>query len=226
MSTGSSSGTVESPLVHLQKEILTIKESLQEIIFNNRILKRKINELTYENDKLYDCIYNTEIKVTNFDQYSRRNNVELQNISENIKQHNIESYVLKIFESIGIKIQSYDLVAVHRIGKFVHGKHRNVIVRFINSKNAFTCLKNCKNLKKSITPEYKNIYITENLCPTNKKLFNYLYKLKKEKTISSVWTFNGSVFFKMSDVSEERGQRIDHIDDVEYYLSKYSEAED
>ena len=64
---------------------------------------------------------------------THRNNVELQNISENIKQHNIESYVLKIFESIGIKIQSYDLVAVHRIGKFVHGKHRNVIVRFINS---------------------------------------------------------------------------------------------
>ena len=50
--------------------------------------------------------------------------------------------------------------------------------------------------------------------------------MKKEKTISSVWTFNGSVFFKMSDVSEERGQRIDYIDDVEYYLSKYSEAED
>ena len=153
MSIGSSNGTVESPLVHLQKEILTIKESLQEIIFNNRSLKRKINELTHENDKLYDCIYNTEIKVTNLDQYSRRNNVELQNILENIKQHNIESYVLKIFESIGIKIQSYDLVAVHCIGKFVHGKHRNVIVRFINSKNAFACLKNCKTLKKSITLE-------------------------------------------------------------------------
>ena len=42
---------------------LSLKESLQEIIFNNKSLKRKINELTHENDKLYDCIYNTEIVV-------------------------------------------------------------------------------------------------------------------------------------------------------------------
>ena len=49
--------------------------------------------------------------------------------------------------SIGINLQSYDLVAVHRIGKFIEGKYRNVIVRFVNRKNAFVCLRNSKKLE-------------------------------------------------------------------------------
>ena len=48
MSTGSSTIVEDSPLVHLQKEIISIKESLQEIIFNNRNLKNRINVLTRE----------------------------------------------------------------------------------------------------------------------------------------------------------------------------------
>ena len=126
-----------SLLTYLQNEINTIKENVKEITFNNRTLKKCINELTRENEYLQDCVYYNEIKINRVDQYSRRSNVEIRNIPENISQSNIEKYVIKIFESIGIKVQSYDLVAVHRIGKFIQGKHRNVIVRFINRKNAF-----------------------------------------------------------------------------------------
>ena len=149
--------------------------------------------------------------------------MEIKNIPEKINQSNLENQVLKLCESIGVKLQSYDLVAVHRIGKFFHGKNRNVIVRFVNRKNAFSCLKNNKYLAKSNT--YKNIYITENLCPTNKKIFNYLYKLKKEGNINNVWTFNGAVFFRKSDV-EERGQKVDPIDDVDFCLSENSELDE
>ena len=96
-----------------------------------------------------------------------------------------------------------------------------MIVRFINRKNAFSCL---RKIAKSIP--YKNIYITENLCPANKKMFNSLYKLKKEGSISGVWTFNGSVFFRKSDSEEEYGQKVEHIDDVDFYLSDNSEMDE
>ena len=49
----------------------------------------------------------------------------------------VEAYVLKVFQSVGVNLVSYDLVAVHRMGKFVQGKTRTVIVRFVNRKNAF-----------------------------------------------------------------------------------------
>ena len=68
-----------------------------------------LNELTRENEKLQDYVYYNEIEINSVDQYSRRSNVEIRNIPENISQSNIEKYVIKIFESIGVKVQSYDL---------------------------------------------------------------------------------------------------------------------
>ena len=119
-----------------------------------------------------------------------------------------------MLDSIDIKLQSYDLVAVHRIGKFISGKNRSVIVRFINRKNAYYCLRNSKKLAGSSNHEYKKLFIIENLCYWNKKIFNYLYRLKKENKIRSVWSYNGSVFYKMSDSEDEIAVRAYHIDDI------------
>ena len=107
-------------LHHLQ-QINIINEKLNEIILNNRSLKKEIGELTVENDNLYDLLYNVELQSNHLDQYSRRSNIEIQNISEKVSQRHIENYVLKVMVLIGINLQSYDLVAVHRIGKFIEG---------------------------------------------------------------------------------------------------------
>ena len=139
-------------------------------------------------------LHNIEIQSNNLDQYSQRSNIEIRNIPENITQRNLENYVLKLMVSIGINLQSYDLVAVHRLDKFVENKNRNVIVCFINRKNVFTCLHNSKKLATSNSHEYRKLFIIENLYPSNKKIFSYVYKLKKENKIKSVWTFNGMFF--------------------------------
>ena len=55
-------------------------------------------------------------------------------------------------------------------------------------------------------------------------MFNYLYRLKKENKINSVWTFNGIVFFKKSESSDDYGQKVLHFDDIDY-LSEYSESD-
>ena len=195
----------------LRKEIQNINEKMNEIIFKNRGLKKEIIELTVENNNLYDSLYDIEILLNNLDQYSRRSKREIRNISENINQFNLEKCVLKVLDSIDIKLQSYDLVAVHRIGKFISGKNRSVIVRFINRKNAYYCLRNSKKLAGSSNHEYKKLFIIENLCYSNKKIFNYLYRLKKENKIRSAWSYNGSVFYRMSD---EIAVRAYHIDDI------------
>ena len=83
--------------------------------------------------------------MNNLDQNSRRNNIEIKNIPEKIKQSNLGTYVLEL---IGVKILSYELV----VAEF-----------------AFSCLRNSKKL----SPDYKNLHIT--ICPCNKKIFNYLY---------------------------------------------------
>ena len=120
-------------------------------------------------------------------------------------------------------MQSYDLVAVYRIGKFIQGKHRNVIVRFINRKNAFSCLKHSSKLAKSGITEYRKLFITEK-CPANKQIFNYLYKLKKTGTINNVWTFSGEVFFRKSESQDDSSQKVAHIVDVDVYLEYNSDS--
>ena len=83
MSTGSSSGDVSDiSLVYLQSEIKNMNEKIIEIITNNRNLKKRVDELTCENDTLFDFIYDAEIQINNLDQYSRRNNIEIRNIPE------------------------------------------------------------------------------------------------------------------------------------------------
>ena len=84
-------------LINLQKEIDTIKGKLNEIILNNRSQKKRICELTEENDDLHDLIYNMEIQMNNLNQYTRHENVEIKIISESIVQRHLEVYVLKVF---------------------------------------------------------------------------------------------------------------------------------
>ena len=162
-------------LANLQNEINKINDKLNQVILNNRSLKSDIVELTAENNDMYDLIYVMESQMNNLNQYMRRSNIEIRNIPERIGQRNLEQYVLKVLKSIGVKLVSYDVVAVH-LGL---GKHRNVIIRFVNRKNAYSSLRNAKKLATSDIQEYRKLYVIENLCLTFKKIFNYLYKLKK-----------------------------------------------
>ena len=216
-----SDGEEDHALIHLQEQIDDINEKLNQVIVNNRSLNKKLVELTSENEHLYDTIYDIEVNLSSVDQYSRRSNIEICNIPEKISQKNLEVYVLKVMNSIGVQLQSYDLVAVHRIGKFTRGKNRNVIIRFVNRKGAYLCLRDSKLLKKAKIGEYKKLFIIENLCPRNRNIFNYLYKLKKLEKIKNVWSYNGSVYYKMND-EDEVAERVDHMDDLDFMYHEFS----
>ena len=191
----------------LEKELGELSTRLTGFILNNKLLKKRVSEL-----------FDLEKYIADIDQYSRRNNVEFRNIPETITSKELEIYVIKLLGSIGVKVESYNIVAVHRLGRFNQNNNRNVIVRFLNRKKAYSCLDNSKKLSESSNTIYKKIFITENLCPLNKTIFNYLYKLKKDSKIKSVWTFNGNVYFKISGDYNERPIKIQHVHEVDDYL--------
>ena len=78
-------------LINLQKEIDT-KWKLKEIILNNKSQKKRICELTEENDDLHDLIYNMEIQMNNLNQYTQRENVEIK-IYRKVLYNNIWRYM-------------------------------------------------------------------------------------------------------------------------------------
>ena len=89
---------VTSMVNNLQRELDTINVKINEIIINNRSLKKKIRELTAENNDLFDLLYDMENQTNNLNQYTRRENIEISNISEKIVQQHLEAYVLEVFK--------------------------------------------------------------------------------------------------------------------------------
>ena len=80
-----------------------------------------------------------------------------------------------------VEVTSYDIIAVHRLGKKFPNKSRNVIVRFTNRKNVINSFKNKKLLP--TVPGFKNLYFTENLCPVNRHILNKCNELRSEGLI-------------------------------------------
>ena len=90
----------------LEEHVNKYREDYQQIIINNRILRKEIKMLKEEN---LDVIYNIEANAIYNNQYTRRENIEFINIPETTLQKDLEPLVIKILNSMDIKIQSYDI---------------------------------------------------------------------------------------------------------------------
>ena len=160
----------------------------------------KLQSLTKDNDELYDESYELRKELASLNQYGRRENVEFCNIPESINQENLQNHIITVMNSMDIKVAPKDIHNLHRIGRSSPSRPRNVIVRFTtNRKTAFTLLKNKKKLNSG---NYKRYFITENLCPYNKRIFNALYRRKKNDELHSLWTYNGNVFVKIHELDD------------------------
>ena len=208
--------TETTDLQKLKDNFRLVVDKLNEICKVNSVMLLKLQTLSdeneslvNENDKLYDELYEQKIELTSLDQYGRRENVEFCNIPETVTQEQLQKHVIDVMKTVNVTVTGKDIHAVHRIGK-KSSRPRNVIIRFVNRKTAFALLKNKKKLNNT---QYKNYYITENLCPFNKKIFNTLYKRKKNKEIHSLWTYNGNVFVKVRDGDDR--VLVQHLDDIE-----------
>ena len=126
-----------------------VVDKLNEVCKVNTIMLEKLRHLTVENDTLskeldniYDDLYYHKIEITGLNQYGRRENVEFVGIPESFGQDQLQTHIIAVMKSMGMNnITGKDIHAVHRIGK-KSSKPRNVIVRFVNRKTAFTLLKN------------------------------------------------------------------------------------
>ena len=213
--------TEAGSLQKLKENFRLVVDKLNEICKVNSAMLLKLKELSddnaklnEDNDKLYDELYDQKIELTSLDQYGRRENVEICNIPESITQEQLQKHTIEVLKTVNITVTGKDIHAVHRIGKKSNNRPRNVIVRFVNRKTAFTLLKNKKKLNN--TP-FKNYFVIENLCPYNKRIFNALYKRKKNKEIHSLWSYNGNVFVKVRE-SDDRAQ-VQHLDEIEELFS-------
>ena len=94
--------------------------------------------------------------------YSRRNNVELSGISNEISDENLEKKVIDIWKESCINLNPYDIEVCHRIpSRCVNTSNsKRMIVKLVNRKHseAMLCLRRSINSRSSV-------YIMISLCP-------------------------------------------------------------
>ena len=127
-----------------------------------------------------------ECYISSIDQYSRRNNTEIQGIPKTVKDEELESKVIDIFSALNISITSKDVADYHRLGK--DGK--NTIVRFVNRKHCYQALNRKMDLRiidnssRAFQPDVK-LYLSENLTPYNQYLGWKCREFKRTSLIHS-----------------------------------------
>ena len=110
-------------------------------------LQNLVGKLECQVCLLEDALINNEIKINNADQYSRRNNVAIQDIPQSVKSKDLEDMVINVLDKVNVKVTKNDIEACHRLGD-----SRKTIVRFVNRKYSFEALKNKKCLCLLILP--------------------------------------------------------------------------
>ena len=96
----------------IKDEIINLKE----VIIKN--LQSENKKLIDVFNQLQEKIVSLESKSNSFEQYGRRNNMEMNEIPNSISDGNLESTVANIFsKATNVNVTTDDIEACHRIGK-------------------------------------------------------------------------------------------------------------
>ena len=142
-----------------------------------------VDERKHMFGSLTDRIVALERSQFLYEQYGRRECIEISGIPTSVKDDDLEEEVLRIYQTAEVKVFGRDVCkedisACHRLGK----KKETTIVRFVNRKFAFAGLINSKNLKDSKLYDH-NVYINNSFCREFAKFGYYIRQLKSKKKI-------------------------------------------
>lgn len=192
------------------KTMELIKEQNKTINKENEILKRSNAELVKNMSVL-------EAKVRDLEQYSRRDNIEVNGIpktnGEDVKE------ILKVLgRAIGMEVDSSAVVAAHRVPSYNKTRTPALIARFNTRELRDTWLLKFRAKKTLLASEINanfpqtKVYIGEHLTPDNKLLFRNLKDESHHLRIKYVWCREGRFYARKSD--EHNSVRVYTVDDL------------
>ena len=157
--------------------VLNLQTDNEILLKDNNELRESIDEHSTDIDDLLDLNHYLEKEIHQLNQYTRRENLEISGLPDDIPHKDLEIKVIEILNKIGVKITSYGLAGCHRLKKKKHQTTANVIVRFIDRKKTIQCKKNKWKLIDLEDELGMRLFILENLCPAYTEIYNECYTL-------------------------------------------------
>ena len=151
----------DSHVKDLCNQIEKLRESLNQVTTANEKITSELVIFKNVNVNLGNQIVNLEKLQAKAEQYSRRNNIEISGISNEIPDEDLENNVIKICKNSNIVIDPTDIKGCHclHLGHKSTTDNKCVIVKFVNRKHSKLML----HSKKPISSKSK-VYINH-LCP-------------------------------------------------------------
>ena len=212
----------ENPII---KSLLDRMEKMEKTVVDlaneNKLLKDQIKKIKSEMYEVDDELIKLGKEMFSMQQFSRRWNIEIENIPDEITQNELSNTVQTLLNNIEVNVNDGSFETIHRLQKPRDSKQpASVIVRFKNRNDAYYSLKNKKKVKDIDKSEVfgplfkKPIFIHESLCPHYKEILKFCKSRKDAGEIHKVWSFKGIVNFLFSDDDNEKPTKVYHYDEL------------
>lgn len=181
--------------VKLAETVGFVSDKYDSVLAQNAELVAANKELLARNAVL-------EKKVTELEQYSRLNNIEIKGIPTT-KGEDRKAILQRVANVIECPISPDDIDTVHRVSTKSTGK--NLIARFCSrdKKNEFVRKARKARLRASqlgFSGEIDQpVFVNDHLTMENKRLFAKALALKKEKKWQFLWTDNCQILARMNE---------------------------
>lgn len=209
-----SNGSIIKALERMRNDFNKKYDELKVTIIDKNEL---ITKLTSDCSILKEELKSTVSRLDTLEQYSRRNNLEIQGVPEK-NSENISKIIGDIGAAINCPLTIHDIDAVHRV-PFFDSKRigpKNIIVKLKSRvlKDNFLArmkeyaLKN-RNTNTNGSPRHgvviphisDRLFVNEHLTPKNKQLYKLVRAAAKEKEYKFTWTKNGFIYTRKTDTS-------------------------
>ena len=130
--------TVDATIKKLCNEISQLSTSVNKLMTENGKISSQMMVVSTANILLVTCVTELEKQQSKVEQYSRRNNVEISDISNEVSDESLEKKVIDFCKESGIDLNPYDIEACHRLppGRVNTSNCEHVIVKFVNRKHS------------------------------------------------------------------------------------------
>ncbi|XP_069119362.1 uncharacterized protein [Argopecten irradians] len=187
----------------LKRENRELIEVLEGRIFDlekdNISLRKTVTELQDRYTELQKSQQWSEEKYNDLEQHGRKNSIRIFGLEDTSEKETVQECKEKVVSLVNSKLKvalrGDEIDITHRLGKFVHGKKRNVIVKFTHRTKKHEILRARKILKGT------GISVFEDLTKYNQDRLKEAYHVN---CVQNSYSIDGKLFVILKDGRKRR----------------------
>ena len=160
---------MDTDISNLCNQISKLNDTITQLHSTNEKIRSELAVVKNVNKKLEVRIINLEKNQAKSEQYSRRNNIELSGIPNDIPEDNLDKVLIDICHDSGLEIEPKDIEGCHRlpVSRYIRDSNKRLIVKFVTRKHE-TILQNKKSISSkdfSHLDANGKVFVSVALCP-------------------------------------------------------------